>query len=272
MQGTKSKATVLMSATALAVVVGTSTLVANHSWGKYHWARTSNPFTLKVGNNLNSGWSTYLADAIGSWNRSSVLQLTAVQGQSDANCSPTSGRIEACNGSYGENGWLGIASVWARGSHILQATTRVNDTYFNMPQYNSAAWRRFVMCQEIAHDFGLDHQDETFNNANVGSCMDYTNDPDGGLGGFSASDPSNEFPNQHDFDQLVTIYDHLDRSSSIGAVRPNANANANANAANQLSRGQFGQLVRSTNNGRTQLFVLDVGDGARIFTHVIWAE
>ncbi len=33
------------------------------------------------------------------------------------------------------------------------------------------------MCQEIGHDFGLDHQDENFNNPNLGTCMDYTNDP-----------------------------------------------------------------------------------------------
>ena len=55
----------------------------------------------------------------------------------------------------------------------------MNDSYFNTAKYNTPAWRRLVMCQEVTHDFGLDHQDEIFNNANLGSCMDYTNDPDG---------------------------------------------------------------------------------------------
>lgn len=68
------------------------------------------------------------------------------------------------------------------------------------------------MCQEIAHDFGLDHQDENFSNQNLGSCMDYTNDPDGG----GAYGPSNERPNQHDFDQLVSIYAHADSSGTVG--------------------------------------------------------
>jgi hypothetical protein len=27
---------------------------ANHSWGSYHWARTSNPFNLKLGDNVSS--------------------------------------------------------------------------------------------------------------------------------------------------------------------------------------------------------------------------
>ena len=26
--------------------------LANHSWGGYHWARTSNPFTVKLGDNV----------------------------------------------------------------------------------------------------------------------------------------------------------------------------------------------------------------------------
>ena len=27
---------------------------ATHSWGAYHWARTSNPFTVKLGTNVSS--------------------------------------------------------------------------------------------------------------------------------------------------------------------------------------------------------------------------
>ena len=30
--------------------------IQNHSWGGYHWARTSNPFTLQVYDNVNSTW------------------------------------------------------------------------------------------------------------------------------------------------------------------------------------------------------------------------
>jgi len=29
-----------------------STASATHSWGGYHWARTANPFTIKLGNNV----------------------------------------------------------------------------------------------------------------------------------------------------------------------------------------------------------------------------
>lgn len=106
-----------------------SSISANHAWGNYHWARTSNPFTLRVGDNVSSQWDGILNTTISDWTSSSVLNLTKVAGQSRSkNCRPTAGRVEVCNGTYGNNGWLGIAQIWASGSHITQATTRVNDT------------------------------------------------------------------------------------------------------------------------------------------------
>ena len=230
---------------------------ANHSWGDYHWARTSNPFTLKVGDNVNSTWDPYLDEAISDWSASSVLNLTEVAGGTrPKNCRPTSGQIEACNARYGNNGWLGIAQIWVNGSHITQAITKVNDTYFDTPQYNTPAWRRLVMCQEIAHDFGLDHQDENFSNPNLGTCMDYTSDPDG--------PPSNEHPNSHDYAQLQTIYSHLDSTSTIGSAPPGF-ANADVHAVEN-----WGTKVSDEANERSALYVRDFGNGYKIFTFVIW--
>jgi hypothetical protein len=37
------------------------------SWGNYHWARTANPFTLKLDNNVTSTWTTYLNQASSDW-------------------------------------------------------------------------------------------------------------------------------------------------------------------------------------------------------------
>jgi len=84
--------------------------------------------------------------------------------------------VEVCNAAYGTNGWLGVAQIWVSRRHIVQGTTKVNDTYFSTGKYNTPAWRQMVMCQEVGHTFGLVHQDENFNNTNLGTCMDYTND------------------------------------------------------------------------------------------------
>jgi hypothetical protein len=252
----------------LAVLAFAAAAQADHSWGSYHWARTSNPFTIKTGDNVSSQWDAYLDEAISDWNKSTVLDLQKVTGGTNPrNCRPTTGRIEVCNAKYGNTGWLGLAQIWVSGSHITKAISKLNDTYFDTPTYDTPAWRRLVMCQEIAHDFGLDHQDETFDNPNLGTCMDYTNDPDGGPGGASETDPSNEHPNAHDYEQIETIYAHLDSTTTIGQT-----TGRGAGAATQLDRNQFGRLVRSTNGGRTELYVLDLGAGQRVFTHVIWAD
>lgn len=237
---------------------------ADHSWGNYHWARTSNPFTLKVGDNVSQAWDVYLDEAIADWSASSVLSLTKVAGGTrPRNCRPTAGRIEACSANYGNTGWLGIAQIWVSGSHITQAITKLNDTYFGSPTYDTPAWRRLVTCQEIAHDFGLDHQDENFNNPNLGSCMDYTSDPDG--------PPSNEHPNTHDFEQLDIIYSHLDSGTTIGNTLPSTMPPA-MGQIDFDAPAQWGRLVRSQGRGRVQVYELDFGRGHKVITHVFWAD
>ena len=241
---------------------------ANHAWGNYHWARTSNPFTLLVGDNVDSKWDAYLDEAIVDWTGASELNLQEVGGGARKNCRPTGGRIEVCNANYGANGWLGIAQIWASGDHITQAITKLNDTYFNTATYNTAAWRRLVMCQEIAHDFGLGHQDEGFGPPNLGSCMDYTNDPDGG----GAYGWSNEHPNSHDFAVIGAIYAHLDSSTTVGSATSNNGAPAAMNQIEFDGPGQWGKLVASSRNGRVQQFELDFGKGNKVITHVFWAN
>ena len=240
----------------------TATLSASHSWGSYHWARTANPFTLKVGDNVSSTWDPYLDQAISDWSASTVLNLTEYAGtKTPRTCKPTSGRIEVCNATYGANGWLGLAQIWANGSHITQAVTKVNDTYFNTAAYNTPEWRQMVICQEIGHDFGLDHQNENFTNPNLDTCMDYSNFPD-----------SNQRPNAHDYEQLEAIYAHLDSTTTLSAsVLPKAMPPA-MGQINFDTPGQWGRLVSSSANGRSQVFELDFGQGNKVLTHVFWAD
>jgi hypothetical protein len=241
---------------------------ADHAWGNYHWARKANPFTLRVGDNVDSKWDKFLNTAISDWSASTVLNLASAPGGTrPRRCRPTTGRIEACNASYGSTGWLGIAQIWASGSHITQAVTKLNDTYFNTATYNTPAWRQLVACQEIAHDFGLDHQDETFSNPNLGSCMDYTNDPDGG----GAYGPSNLHPNSHDYDEVEIIYGHTDSTTTISATTTGCQG-AGVDEGDLDHPSQWGQLVRSNRNGRVQIYERDLGRGNKIITHVFWAE
>jgi len=238
---------------------------ATHSWGNYHWARTANPFTLKLGDNVSTVWDAYLGEASSDWSQSSVLDtaVTAGNAGNPKRCRPTSGRVEVCSAKYGFNGWLGVASIWASGDHITQGTVKVNDSYFNTSTYNKPAWRRLVMCQEVGHTFGLDHQDENFSNPNLGTCMDYTDDPDGTLKG----QLSNEHPNQHDYEELEAIYTHLD---SITTVSQKLFSRANHDNASDTE--EWGKSIRRDRKGRTSMYERDLGKGEKQFTFVFWAE
>jgi hypothetical protein len=234
---------------------------ANHSWGNYHWARTSNPFTVRVIDSMTSDWDDNLNTAISDWNASSVLNVVKEAGDSSSNtrrrCRPVSGKVRACNSTYGNNGWLGLAQIWITGSvHIYQATTKVNDTYLASSSYTETN-RQHVLCQEIGHDWGLDHQDES--GADLNTCMDY----DDALG--------NAHPNQHDYQQLQTIYNsHLDSFNSYngsGTSVPKGFADADVHA-----QENWGTKVHESADGHSAIFVHDFGNGNQIYTFVFWAK
>jgi len=230
---------------------------ASHSWANYHWARTSNPFTLQLGDNVSSMWDSYLATTSSDWSKSTVLDTTIVTGGAGTakRCNATTGRVEVCNTTYGRNGWLGVAQIWASGDHIVQGTVKLNDTYFNTSTYNTPAWRNLVMCQEVGHTFGLAHQDEVFTNPNLGTCMDYTNNPS-----------TNQQPNAHDYDQLAAIYAHLDSTTTVASM-PASLQNGDFAAANS-----WGKLVSSAAAGQSQTFEREFAGGFRLVTHVFWVS
>src|SRR5215213_7320760 len=116
---------VVLGFVALTALLSALPASANHSWGNYHWARQSNPFTLKLGDNVDTKWDSYLRTTSSDWSKSTVLDTTIVAGGANPrNCRPTSGRVEVCNAAYGQTGWLGVAQIWAGGSHITQGTVK----------------------------------------------------------------------------------------------------------------------------------------------------
>jgi hypothetical protein len=239
---------------AAVAVVSAVPASASHSWNGYHWARTSNPFTIKLGDNVSGAWDSMLVTASSDWSKSTVLDTQIVAGGTrPKSCRPTSGRVEVCNANYGNTGWLGVAQIWITGgTHITQGTVKNNDYYFGSSsyQYNNTAEMQHVICQEIGHTFGLDHQDES--GISLNTCMDYYHNT-------SASDTKSTHPNQHDYDELATIYQHKDSFSTVGA----ANAGFLPDAVPSFAPAT--RLNDST-------YVDDLGGGRKLVTYVIWTR
>jgi hypothetical protein len=207
---------IVFVATAVAVLAALAVPAhATHRWGKYHWKGTGER-TIPLVDSTVSPWGSHVSAAVSDWNVSPWIQLNKSTAAADrSTCPAIGGKVRVCNYTYGDNGWLGIAQIWiSRGGsgHIAQGIVELNDTYFNQAPYNTAAYRQFVTCQEIGHTFGLDHQDENQTNTNLGSCMDYTRDPDGSIN----NQLSNEYPNAHDFEELAIIYTHDDSAKKGG--------------------------------------------------------
>jgi hypothetical protein len=67
----------------LALVAFSPAARANHSWDGFHWARQSDPFALKLGDNVSSRWDGYLGSASIDWGKSRVLDTRVVVGQAN---------------------------------------------------------------------------------------------------------------------------------------------------------------------------------------------
>ncbi|MFJ7244347.1 hypothetical protein ACIQWA_06805 [Kitasatospora sp. NPDC098652] len=194
------------------VVLGSAPAQADNSWGGYHWATSNGTAQLSVINSSTSDWNARLQTAVDDWNQSPALSLAITQGSTDSStrrrcASPAAGSnsVRVCNYSYGRTGWVGIASIdTSDGTHISTGTDKQNETYLTGGQYNESA-HQHVICQEIGHLWGLDHQ---FTNA--GSCMDYA----------GINDPAYVHPNQHDYDELGIIYNHSD--GALAVAKPSA--------------------------------------------------
>jgi hypothetical protein len=254
-----------------------SPIDASHGWSNYHWRRTSAAIKLiPVRRYHSTPWVARYNTAMTDWRKAAMTKIkpyTALATGARNPCPLANGQVSSCDGSYGNTGWLGLASIAISGGHIALGRSLVNNTYFNTPAYNTVAWRQAVICQEIGHTFGLGHVNVVFNNRNTGSCMDYTNDPDGGPGGAVNDDPNNMHPNAHDYALINTRHTH------IGSILPGFSPEQELvdmpralQAYNPTVLAQFGKLVWSGNGGRTERYEVEFANGWKVANWVIWAN
>ena len=272
----RSRRFITTAAIAIAVLAGASGAVvhATHSWGGYHWARTTASFSLVVVDSTTSEWDTFVAAAASDWTRSRVLDLVVdPDGSTDdrdrRRCRAPEGMVRICNYAYGFNGWLGVAGISIDSAgHIVSGYTKLNDSYFRTAVYDTPDWKQSVACQELGHNIGLDHQDEDFDNESLESCMDY-------------QDPPYPFADDHDFAQLDVVYGHTDSYNSYAAGDGGGDGGGSCNAppgkgcnkaGGRANNGDAGWGMSLGRRGRHERFLKIDADGTRHLTFVHWVE
>lgn len=208
------------------------TASASHSWGNYHWARTAQNFTLQVIDSTTPDWDGELAQTLTDWSKSGAFDLVVTSSDDSSRtrkrCTAVTGQIRVCNAAYGNNGWLGLASINIDSSgHITKGTAKVNDSYSSYFAVQDE--RDHVMCQEVGHLFGLGHTSE--NGSSQNTCMDYS------------SSPNSTRPNAHDYSQLDSIYAHLDSYNSYAAIGASG-AGQGASSSATAGQNPMGMRIR----------------------------
>lgn len=249
----KMKKLVLVAAVAMATGVASLAAQASHSWNGYHWARTTASFNLQVIDSVSSSWEDELTRALSQWSASSVLDLTVTSYDNSSTtrrrCPAVTGKIRVCNSTYGQNGWLGLASInLDANGHISQGTAKMNDSYSSSMASQDERWH--VMCQEVGHLFGLAHTSEDGSSQNT--CMDY-----------SQSSTSTS-PNQHDYDELATIYAHRDSYNSYSTSGALA-------ASNKAMAGELPMGVRIRRGVFEEVWAAPDGKGGVWVHHILLA-
>ena len=151
-------------------------------------------------NSLSPSLQPLLTSTVRTWEYGSPLHPAVaidLKTEPTYGCPRSMNAIRVCDNDYGKTGWAGFeVAVSTSDGYIQMSQVRINRHYLTN---QNSIYHRYVMCHELGHAFGLDHQDENFNNENVGSCMDYTRNHQDSLA-----------PNVFDWQALLNIYGKLD--------------------------------------------------------------
>jgi predicted Zn-dependent protease len=177
--------------TTIAALALPATAAASHATSPgAHWPKAGAEIHVDVGDCLRPYWRPAMRAAMVDWSRSAVVTYHLV------GCNSPLREFQARTRNYGRTGWYGfVNSTW--GSHFTTVNLWLND-YYGL-RYSERR-RRGAACHELGHALGLDHRSRSSS-----SCL-------------VAPSGDRYRPDQHDFDQLRSIYRHSHSAGTPGRL------------------------------------------------------
>jgi len=164
--------------------------------------------------------------------------------------------------------WRGLSEIVVDGQdQIVSSVVKMNQFYLS--RMGAAVWQ-YTLCHEIGHSLGLKHTDENFENIDLRSCMDYTNN-------FKRS----KHPDETNYETLVSMYGAVSnrRLRSVSAqedTRSNYIQKKHTELVEKLLEKReiahlFGwRLIHKKSYGEEYESV--VGSGCRLRVHLLLTE
>lgn len=103
---------------------------------------------LFVMNSCEDRWTPVFDEYIQAWDNGSpdALTLTSRKFPHDPECAEHSGRVNVCNGNYGNTDWRGVNTAFLQGGFVRHSVAKLNDYHLDR---ESQAQKRYTMCHEL---------------------------------------------------------------------------------------------------------------------------
>jgi len=182
-------------------------------WNEKYIKRDKGGLHITLVNSLDDKWQKEFEVAVADWSESDALTLSVEvlpvdpEWSKEKKCARQQGKQVVCNANFGETGWVGINENEVSNNRIISSVAKMNEYYLRNANFYH---RRFTMCHELGHGFGLPHTDENPYNKNLGNCLDYTDDPE-----------ENLLPGEVNFNALNQVYVSQEPTRSLRRVENN---------------------------------------------------